>query len=73
MYTPPIIHLPHIHHLLPPRPRNLIRQLLIRQRLPRRFYDIHLIARARCFCSKVLQAGGAREFEDEVLGAETEA
>jgi hypothetical protein len=73
MYTSTVIHLPHIHHLLPSRSRNLIRQLLARQRLPRRLDHVHLVARARCPCGEVLEAGGTCEFEDEMLGAETEA
>lgn len=73
MYTASIIHFPHIDHLLPSRARNLIRQLLARERFPRRLDNVHFVARARRACSEVLQAGGAREFEDEMLGAETEA
>jgi hypothetical protein len=73
MYTPAIIHLAHIHHLLAARPRNLVRQLLVCQRFPRRLHHVHLIARARCLGSEVLQASGARELEDEMLGAESKA
>lgn len=73
MYTPAIIHLPNIHQLLASRPRNLIWQALVRQRLPRRLDNVHLIARAGRLGCEILKACGAREFEDEVLGAESEA
>jgi hypothetical protein len=73
MYTSTVVNLSHVNHLLAPRTRNLVGQFLSRQRLPRRLDDVHLVAGAGCLCSEILQAGGAREFEDEMLGAETEA
>jgi hypothetical protein len=73
MYTSTIVDLPHIDHLLAPRTRNLVGQFLRRERLPRRLDDVHLVPRAGCACSEILQAGGACEFEDEMLGAESEA
>jgi hypothetical protein len=73
MYTAAIIHLPHVNKFLSSRPRNLVWQLLVRKRFPGRLDDVHLVARAGCFGSEILEASGAREFEDEMLCAETEA
>lgn len=73
MYRSTIIHLPHINQLLPPRTRNLIRERLVRQRLPGGFDDVHLVAGPRRLGGQILQAGGAGELEDEMLDAETEA
>jgi len=73
MYTSTIVHLPHIDQLLSPCPRNLIRQLLVAERLPCSLDDVHLVSRAGRAGGEVLEAGGASELEDEMLGAETEA
>lgn len=72
-YTPSVVHLPHVHQLLSPRPGNLIRELLVAESLPRGFDDVHLVARAGGAGGEILEAGGTRELEDEVLDAESEA
>jgi hypothetical protein len=68
-----VVDLAHVDQLLPPRARNLVRQLLLGQRFPGGLDDVHLVARAGCLGGEVLQAAGAGELEDQVLGAETEA
>jgi hypothetical protein len=73
MYTSTIVNFPDINHLLAPRARDLVWQLLLCQRFPRRLDDVHLVPRAGCACGEILQASGAREFKDEMLGAESEA
>lgn len=73
MYTAAVVNLPHINQLLAPTPCDLIGQLLGGQGLPSSLDDVHLVARAGRFGRKILQAGGAGEFEDEMLDAETEA
>jgi hypothetical protein len=72
MYTASVVDLPDVDELLSSRARNLIRQLLCCKRLPCRLDDVHLVSRAGCPCGKILETGGTREFEDEMLGAETE-
>jgi hypothetical protein len=72
MYTATVIHLPDVDQFLASCSGNLVWQLLVRQRFPRRLNDVHLVSGAGCLCGEILEAGGTREFEDEMLGTETE-
>jgi hypothetical protein len=72
MYSTTVVHLPYVYQLLAPRSRDLVRQLLARESFPCRLDDVHLVSRAGCLCGEVLETSGTREFEDEMLDAETE-
>lgn len=73
MYTTTIVDLPYIYQLLSSSPSNLVGQSLVGESLPGCLDDVHLVPRAGCLSGEILEAGGAREFEDQMLDAETEA
>lgn len=73
MYASPVVDPPHVDELLAAGAGNLVGQALLGQGLPGGLDDVHLVAGARGAGGEVLEAGGAGELEDEVLGAEAEA
>lgn len=73
LHKTPIVHLPHIHQLLPPRAGDILRDPLVQQRLHRRFDGVHGVSRAGDARGEVVDAGAFADFVDEVLAADPEA
>jgi hypothetical protein len=73
LYTSTIVHFPHIHHLLSPPQRDILRKSLLYKSFVCCLDYIHLIPRSRYFGSQVIYSCASGHFKNEMLASQTKS